>query len=221
LKKILLFFILSFAGIIGHAQYTFSIATDLNLLHNFTKNEGFNAVGQTVHYQFHFTKKETAYGWLSYHRGGRFKNNLSAVAKDSITSPQRLNYRVSSSINLSQISLGWKHYFRGGSNEEDTWGVYSTAGFGLLFAKVTNTFDKRVDTAKYASSKLVLPGATTINKLTIDLGLGGEFSVAPGLFLYSEIRTWLPASSYPSPYLYNNDLPRVLLLNAGLRILFD
>jgi hypothetical protein len=53
------------------------------------------------------------------------------------------------------------------------------------------------------------------------VGIGGEFPLGGGICLYTELRTWLPASDYPSPYLYNSDIPRVLLLTGGIRILFD
>jgi hypothetical protein len=190
------------------------------VLRNFTKNEGFTALGQTVYYQLHISRKETAYAWLSYHTGGKFKNNLSAISKDS-TLPQKLAYQISSIINYSHVSLGWKHYYKGGSDEEETWSFYSTTGFGLLFAKVQNTFNKQVDTAHYRPLQVIHAGTAMVKRLTVDVGLGVEIPLGPGLFLYSEARTWLPASDYPSAYLYNNNIPRTLLVTAGIRILFD
>jgi len=221
LKKLFFFSTLYFASLQAGAQYTFSIATDLNLLHHFTRNESFTAIGQTVYYQLHFSKKETAYAWVSYHTGGKFKNDLSAVATDSITTPQRLSFTASSRVNFSHISLGWKHYFRGGSNEEQTWGLYTTTGLGILFAHVENNFNKEFDTAHYQLSQPLLKGSATVRRLTLDLGLGTEYALAPSIFLYGELRTWLAASDYPSAYFYNNNVPRVLLLTGGIRILFD
>jgi len=93
------------------------------------------------------------------------------------------------------------------------------AGFGLLFGRAENTFNKAIDTAKYRVQQL--PGNGKFRRLTFDVGLGVEAPIGTGFYFYGELRTWLPASDYPSPYLNNNDGPRVLLLNGGLRLLFD
>ncbi|MEO6070180.1 MAG: hypothetical protein ABIN57_02460 [Chitinophagaceae bacterium] len=221
LKKLFLFSFLIIAGLHGSAQYTFSIATDLNLLHNFTKDEAFTTIGQTVYYQLHISKKETGYALISYHTGGKVKNNITAIANNATTFPQKISFSATSKIKLSQISLGWKHYFRGGSNEEQTWGLYSTAGFGLLTVKVENTFNKTIDTLSYKLLPTLSSGTGNVKRLTVDLGLGGEIPIGPSIYFYGELRTWIPASNFPSPYLYNNKIPKMLLLSGGVRILFD
>jgi hypothetical protein len=78
-----------------------------------------------------------------------------------------------------------------------------------------------VDTAHYHISPSLSAGTATAKRLTLDLGLGTEYPLGPSIYLYGELRTWLPASDFPSPYLYNNNIPRILLLAGGVRILFD
>jgi hypothetical protein len=220
LKTVSLFIFL-WVGNCAAAQNTFSIATDISLLRSFSKGQNFTSIGQTIQYQYHFAKKESVYAWLSYHTAGKFKNNFSATAKDTVTSPQRIDYSASSSLRYQQISIGWKHYFKGIYDNEEFPNLYGTAGFGLLSAKAENTFNKAVDAARYKIPQQSVAGSASLRRLTFDVGIGGEISLGGGIYFYTELRTWLPASDYPSPYLYNNDIPRVGLLNGGIRILFD
>jgi hypothetical protein len=121
-----------------------------------------------------------------------------------------------------QISLGLKHYFVGAYNSENIWNVYGYAGFGLLLGKVSNSFDKIIDTAFYTIPQPA-EGSSAFKRLTIDVGLGTEFPLGNTVFVYSEVRTWLPSSHYPSEYLYkdNYHIPSILAINLGLRVLIE
>lgn len=199
----------------------FSVATDVSLLHSFSKGQHFNAIGQTVQYQYHFEKKKSIYVQVSYHTAGNYSNNLFGTAKNPLTIPQRLNYTASSQLHYRQFSVGGKYFFKGAADAEQAFNIYGMAGFGLLFAKVDNSFDKSVDTAIYQIPQRAIAGSATVRRLTFDVGVGGEFLLGGGIYFYTELRTWLPASDYQSPYLYNNDIPRVLMLNGGIRLLID
>jgi hypothetical protein len=218
-KKIIVFLILGFSCCQGIAQVAFSICTDLSLLRDFTKNQQFSAFGQTVQFNFHFTKKESLYTWIAYYTNGKYQNDLTALPRYLSTTPPSVPYTSFSKIGYRQVSLGWKHYFKKSFDAQATYGIYGLAGFGLLFGRAENTFNKAIDTAKYRVQQL--PGNGKFRRLTFDVGLGVEAPIGTGFYFYGELRTWLPASDYPSPYLNNNDGPRVLLLNGGLRLLFD
>jgi hypothetical protein len=201
------------------AQKAASIATDLTLLRNFSENAGFTAFGQTVRVQVHFNQKESGYAWINYYINGKYKNDFTALPYDPLIN-SAIQYTSSSKVGFRQLSIGWQHFFRGGF-DGDTWSIYSLAGFGLLTGKVENTYNPVIDTSKYFVPKKAIEGTGTFRRLTLDLGLGAETQIASGFFLYGEARTWIPASRYPSPYLYNNNIPRVGILSGGVRILFD
>jgi hypothetical protein len=218
-KKIIFLLILAFSYCHIIAQAAFSLGSDLTLLRDFTKNQQFSSFGQTVQFNFHFTKKETLYTWIGYYTNGKYKNNLTALPRYLSTTPPSVPYSSSSTIGYRQISVGWKHYFKETFEAEGSYAIYGLAGFGILFGRVENTFNTMIDTSKYSVSQL--PGSGKFRRLTFDVGLGIEAPIGTGFYFYGELRTWLPASDFPSPYLYNSDAPRVLLLNAGLRLLFD
>jgi hypothetical protein len=124
-------------------------------------------------------------------------------------------------LRFRQFSLGFRHYFKGAYNSEATLGLYGLAGFGLLLVRATNEYNLPVDTTQYQLPQRAVTGATNIVRLTADVGLGAETLLGGGIYLYADLRTWIQASRFPSPYLYNNALPRVVILNGGIRILFD
>jgi len=218
-KKIILLLILTFSYCHIMAQAAFSVGTDLSLLHDFTKDQQFTSFGQTVQLNFHFSKKESLYTWISYYTNGKYKNDLIALPRFLSTTPPSVAYSSSSQIGYRQISVGWKHYFKESFEAEAAHAIYGLAGFGIMFGRVENSFNKIIDTAKYRVAQL--PGSGKFTRLTFDIGLGVDVPIGTGFYFYGELRTWLPASDFPSRYLYNNDGPRVLLINGGLRLLFD
>ncbi len=222
MKKIVLSFLVCFLLLAKiNAQTYFSIATDLSILRSFSPKQRFFALGQTVQGNWHFTSKESAYAWISYYTNGKFRNNMTAKGIDSTANPQQFNYTLFSNLRFRQISVGWKHYFKGSFNSDNSINIYGTAGFGLLLARATNTYSQYVDTSKYATTVYTTPGVGKFRRLTFDLGLGTEIPVGADIYLYTELRTWLQASDYPSPFLVNNNAPRILAINGGIRILLE
>ncbi len=203
------------------AQPAASVLTDASVLRNFTKGQSFTTIGQSIQANFHLTKTETLYASGGYHVRGNYKNTLIAMAKDVAGGTAPLSYNSTSTLGYRQLSLGWKHFFKGAYNNEESVNVYATAGFGLLTGRVENIFSIKIDTAVYAIPQQAIEGSGRFRRLTFDVSLGAETRLAAAFFLYGEVKTWLPASDYPSPYLYNNNTPQVLLLNGGVRILFD
>ena len=205
------------------ARAQFSLATDASLLRNLSKQQKFWAFGQTVQLNFYpGGEKNAVYGWISYYTTGDFKNDFLATAKDPLITPQEISYTVNTDMRYRQISFGWKHYFVGGYNSENIWNVYGYAGFGLLLGKVSNSYNKLIDTALYTTEQ-PLEGSSAFKRLTIDAGLGTEFPLGNTVFVYTEVRTWLPSSHYPSPYLYkdNYHIPSIVAINLGLRVLIE
>ena len=201
-------------------QSTFSIATDLGLQRSIKKEQQYWAVGQTVHAHFHFTPKDGAYVWISYYSEGKFQNDLTAIAKQPATNPQQINYVNNAAMRFKHLSLGLKHYFKGGSDIEEGWSLYGYAGFGLLLGRVINTHSVSIDTTVYQVP--VRSGKANFKRLTLDLGLGWEVQLGGDLYFYTEGRVWIPTTDYPSKYIFvNKNAPFVASLNFGIRILFD
>jgi hypothetical protein len=202
-------------------QTAFSVATDLTVLRNMNADQQFTALGQTLQANIHLTPRESVYGMVSYYGGGKFSNTLTASAYDSATAPSSINYEVNSNVHYRNMSLGLKYFFKGAYNSQETWNIYGTVGFGILFGQAENTHNPYVDTALYEKPQVSIEGIGHFKRLTFDLALGSETPIGSGIFLYAEARTWLRASDYPSPYLYNQKAPNVAILCGGLRILID
>ncbi len=204
----------------GWAQPGFSLITDVSLLHNASKGARFTTIGQTIGAQFHSTKKTGAYVHVSYYVNGSYRNNSVATSKDTGSAVIFLPFSSRSRLGYRGLSLGYKQFLRGSFDNEESWNVYATAGFGLLSGSIENVFDRVIDSSIYVIPGVAV-GSGRFTRLTFDVALGAEKAMAAGFFLYGEVRTWLQASSYPSPYLQNNNVPNVLLLNGGVRILFN
>jgi hypothetical protein len=205
---------------LASAQIKFSISTGGVVLRNFSPQQKFWAVGQTVRSEFHFTPKQSAYASIDYYTEGKFKNNFTATANSITTTPQQLSYTATGVLPFRQISLGWKHYFKGGYTVGKSINIYGAAGFGFLFAKMRNSFSIPIDVILYNAQPQ--QGEGKIKKLTFDLGLGGEMPLGGNFFAFADARTWLPASGNTSPFLHNQrNVPLVVTASVGLRLLFD
>lgn len=206
------------------ARTQFSLATDGTLLRNLNSQQKFWAFGQTVQLNFYPTSgnKNAIYTWISYYTTGKFKNNFTATAKDASTTPKELSYTAHTDLRYRHLSVGWKHYFKGGYNSEEIWNIYGYTGFGLLLGKANNSYNKLVDSALYIIPPPI-EGNGAFKRLTLDAGLGTEFPLGTAVFVYTEARTWIPTSHYPSKYLYedNYNIPAILAINVGLRVLIE
>jgi hypothetical protein len=197
----------------------FSLASDVDLLRSFKKDQRYWSIGQTVQFHFNFTPTDGAYAWIAYYTKGKFSNNVNATAKSATTIPQTLGYRNNAALLFKHISLGWKKYLKGRIDTEKTWNIYSYAGFGLMLGRVDNVHPVPVDTSIYSAP--VLPGKAYFKRLTLDVGLGTERNVGADIYLYFEGRALIPTTDYPSQYLFvNENAPFTAVVNAGLRILF-
>ena len=218
MKKLVLIFLL-LGCIYGHAQIRLSVAPDLSIMRNFSPNQKFWSVGQTVQFNFHFNPKQSAYAWITYYIPGKFRNNFTAIAKSPNTSPSFIPFMASAKWRSNEVSFGWKHYLKGSFDAEKGYNIYGIAGFGLMFTKVENVFSPAIDTSKYTSP--ILAGNNQFYRLTVDLGGGVEFPIGGGFFLYGDVRSWIPTSDYPSPYLHSNkNVPLPIIIAGGMRILF-
>ena len=188
---------------------------------NFSRNQNFFAVGQTIQFNVHFSAKETFYTWFLYHSPGRFENSFIANAKSPTTNPSQISYLVKGTWDMKEFSLGWKHYFKESFDANFDWNLYGIAGLGIMFTDAENTLDRPFDTTLYAPAPTPVIGSGTITRLTVDLGLGGEIPLGGEFYVYGDARTYLPASSYPSPYLHDTkNVPLPIMINFGVRILF-
>jgi hypothetical protein len=218
LRKLFFCFIL-IASHRGEAQIRSSFATDVSLLRNFSPRQKFWAVGQNVTADFHFNRKETGFVSFCYYSPGTFVNLFTAQAKSPATNPQKLDYKVSGRYRFREVSLGWKHYFKGSFDEEIKWNLYGLGAFGLMVSRSDNDVIS-VDSALYRIGP-PLEGVSSFFRLTIDLGLGVELPLGGNFFMYSELKTWIPTTDYPATSIHENKrLPMPLILNGGLRILF-
>lgn len=220
LKKIFLLLTVVVVFCTAHSQSTrFSLATDANLLRNFSKGQQFWAAGQTIFGHFHFTPKDGAHVSFSYYSEGDVNDDVTAVAQSPATTPQQIPYRNTSTIRLKHISLGWKKYIKGSCYIEEGWGLYGIAGFGLMLGTVTNVHSKVIDANNY---DIPIPsGKANFKRLTFDLGIGFEKPLGGDIYMYAESRALIPTTDYPSKYLITNDnAPFTGTVNLGFRLLF-
>jgi hypothetical protein len=204
-----------------YAQQAVSVGTNLSLLRNFTKQQNFTTIGQTVEVDLHMTSQWSLYSLVSYHVKGKYDNTLLATKRDPLSSAQDFDFTNISRLGYNQFSIGLKHYLQGAYNSEGLLNLYGTAGLGLLTGRLENRFSQSIDTAVYLIPTQAVEGDHKFRRLTLDIALGAEVDVASSFYIYGEVKTWLKASTNPSPYLYNNKTPEVLLLNVGVRILFE
>jgi hypothetical protein len=201
------------------AQVEFSLGTGVSVLRNLSPQQKFWAIGQTVQANAHFSPTQSAYAWLDYYTEGKFKNSFTASAKSPLTSPQQIAYTATGRLTYRHFSLGWKHYFKGSYQSQKELVLYGSAGFGFLFAKVRNSYNRSIDSSLYQVQ--TIEGANKIRRLTFDISAGSELPVGGNFFLFGEARTWLPASGNTSPYLHNQkNVPLPVMVSAGLRVLF-
>ncbi len=220
MKKLFLC-ILLFPVFFAGAQVRFSFATDVSVVRNFSPHQRFWAIGQTIQGQFHFNERESFYTWLMYYSPGRFSNEFIAEARNAGTTPSKIAYTMKGLWNMKEFSMGIKHYFKGGYNIETGWHLYGQAGFGLMFTGIQNSLRNAVDTSLYQLAEVPREGSDEFKRLTIDLGMGVEVPLGGDFFVYTDARTYIPSSSYPSTYLHNTkNVPLPLMINLGVRILF-
>jgi hypothetical protein len=199
-------------------QMRFSLASDFSLQRALKKDQRYWSFGQTISGQFNLAPKEAAYFWFCYYSNGKVSNDVNAVAKSSATLPAQIAYTNKGVIGFRQISVGWRHYLKGNYANED-WNLYGLLGFGLVFGSAESTASATIDTSLYDIP--VLPGKAKFKRLTYDLGLGIEQPMGGDIFIYSEVKAFIPATDYPNKHLYVNDnAPLTAYLNLGFRILF-
>ena len=214
---ITLFFSLLFST--AFSQQGFSIASDIGFQQNLKKEQSFWTLGHTTNAIFHLTPKDGIYTWFSYYTNGRFKNNLTAIAKSPLSNPQQIPFTNSTRMRLKHFSVGWRKYLKGTPDAESGWNMYGLAGFGLLLGRVDNIYSTFIDTTLY--SVPVRRGQGNFKRLTFDHGIGFEYPIAGDFYFYSEGKVWVPTTNYPSKFLFvNNNSPYVVMIGAGLRILF-
>ena len=91
-----------------------------------------------------------------------------------------------------------------------------------MFGNSFNTFSTQIDTSLYTIQYNVVHGSGDFKRLTFDITGGVEFPISYEIYIYSEIRMYIPTTDYPSKYLLNNShAPMLGSINIGLRILFD
>ena len=201
------------------AQAGFSTASDFGLQFNLRKTQQFTAVGFSLQTIFHVNQKNAGYVCFGLYSNGKYSNKLSATAKQPGTIPQQVIYNDTSKMQLKEFSIGWRWYLKGKADNPKSWNLYSCAGLGLMFGRIENYAKTVPDTSIYQLP--ILHGRGSFKRLTVDLALGGEIPLGGDVYFYTDLRTWIPTSSYPSKYLLvNNDAPWILLVCSGIRIYF-
>jgi hypothetical protein len=213
---------LSLLSLTVFSQLRVDFATDLSILRNFTPGQKFWAIGQNLKLDFFPTMKDGIYISGCYYSDGKFKNQLTAVAKSPATNPQEIQFVNHARMRIRIMTIGWKHFLKGDNEAENFgWNLYGIAGFGMLFGKAFNEYSTVVDTSLYTLPAQPVGGEGHFKRLTIDLGLGYEYPLVMEIFLYAEARVSIPTSEYPSKYLaINNNAPFPGMLSAGIRMIF-
>jgi hypothetical protein len=220
-KKLTIAISVFFSTIAGaFAQGQLSLATDVGILRNMGDKQKFWSAGQSIQGNYHISPTHTAYAWFNYFIPGKFSNNFTAIARGPATIPQQVSYRVNSSWAYREFSVGWKHFVKGSYNAGEGWNLYTLAGLGIMFGRAESTTS--LDTALYKAAQRPFIGKKNFTRLNLDLGIGGELPLGANIYLYSDLRTWINTSSYPSDVFHsekNATFP--LMLHAGVRLLFD
>lgn len=218
--SVLFLLFLSFiAGTRLEAQSGFSLATDFGAIRNFKEGQKYWAAGQGVVAQVHLNKQEAIYALFAYYTYGKFENNYTASARSAATIPEQIGFINSAKLKTKNFSLGYKRWITGTGDAEKGWNTFATLGTGILLGDIENSFSAPIDTALYLAP--VQTGAGNFKRLTLDLGLGIERPIGADIYIYSECRTYIPISDYPSPYLPPAKYaPLTASLCMGLRILF-
>lgn len=191
----------------------------MGLQYNFKDEQHFWTLGPTLHPILNLTPKNGIYSAFSFFSTGKFTSHLIANAKNPATIPSQLSFTNKTKINTKQLSVGWLKYLKGSADATKGWNLYSTAGLGILFGHIKNTFSISPDTTLYNIP--VYEGENGFKRLTVDLAMGVEWMMAGDIYFYSEGRLWIPASDYPGKFmLVNNNAPFLGILSAGIRILF-
>ena len=191
-------------------------------MRNYSPRHRYWAIGHTVHGDFHVSAKNTIYGGLSYFSPGSFSNHFTAYARNPVTSPQTIGFRVRGRWWQRGVSIGWKYYLKGSYLDERDWMLYTQVGFGLQFPRVENQYSQPIDTARYSIPGVPLEGRDHFRRLTLDLGLAAEFPIAVDMYVYGTIRTSVATTDYPSPFLHRDKhVPLPLIIGGGIRILFN
>jgi opacity protein-like surface antigen len=220
LKKVLLPSLL-FCCLSVQGQLRFSLATDVSAMRQLGAGQGFWSVGHSIQGNVHFSQRQTAYASVSYYLPGRYQNEFIAPARSLLTRPEQQAYTLRASISYTQFSLGLRHYFKGSFDSETGFNLYGTAGFGLQAGRFTNSLQSSIDTTVYDLQPRPLLASQSIKRLTLDLGLGAEVPVNHFVFLYADLRTWIPTSNYPYAVLHKREAPLPLIGALGIRILFS
>ncbi len=196
-----------------------SLGTEFLVQRNFSSGQEFWTIGQSIRGEWKMGRGPALYAGLSYFSAGKFTNGLEAPAKDPATLPQRVAFDNNGRLRFTEISLGLKPYILGKWDAEERWSVYGITGLGLLMGRVDNVQSTNIDTALY--SLPVLPGRGRFGRLTLDLGLGIEVPMGGDLFIFSETKSFIPISTYPSAYLLDPGYtPLTLNMGLGVRVIF-
>ena len=203
----------------GSSQVPLSFSGDLNVQHNFKKQQQYWAIGSHLQFCFHITPRDGIYSWFGIYTNGKFTNRLTAVAKSPTTLPQQINYTDTTQMHFQHISFGLKKYLKGSALAEKGWNLYSSAGFGLMLGNVNNYSNRRPDSLIYELP--IRGGEDDFKRLTLDLAIGVEFPLSADVNLYYDTRFFIPTTDYPSKYIFINEkAPLVGSFGAGIRILF-
>ncbi|HEX6332600.1 MAG TPA: hypothetical protein VFZ78_00150 [Flavisolibacter sp.] len=202
-------------------QSHFSIATDVAAMRNFSAAQQFTTLGQNVSGQYFFGNTTGAYVQIGYFLPGKFDNDFIATARPGSPAPATRKYNVSGSWRFRQVSAGLKQFVSGRHDAEAGKSFYILGGFGLLLSRAENTLSSDISQADYELAKTPALGTHDFTRLTLDAGLGIEIPLSIGFFFYTELKTWIPMSDYPSDALHRDSrVPYPVIAAAGLRLQF-
>lgn len=218
MKKCIAIAALVFLSVPALAQ--FSIATDINVMRQFGKQQSFWSMAQTVQFSYALKNKESIYLSIGNSTPHDIKDNFITKAKSDTIFPKAIGYVATSSWRTRQFTAGWKHYFTGGYNSEDGLSIYGLAGAGIMSVKISTQFSLGVDTTHYYALT-PLAGTQSVNRLSFDVGLGIEKPIMGNFFWYAEAKTWIHKGAFRSPLLARqNEKITPVMIGGGLRILF-
>lgn len=201
------------------AKAQLSVATDLSLARQERIAKTFWSPVQTIKVSYPLSNKLSLYGGIGYANGNESRHPGATTAFYDTISPREIRYTAFTTWRTRHGAAGLKVYLMGSHKAEAGSNIYLLAGVGGMSVKVSTKYSARIDTSNYRPM-IPYEGESAETVLSYEAGLGFEQPLGGNFFWYLEAKTWQPQKNISSPYLIREDRSKVMMIGAGMRILF-
>jgi hypothetical protein len=213
--RILLFSLLMLSFTLGKAQWSYG--GEFSFVH-FSGSTGLKHFGAGVKGEYEINEWTGIYGTLSYFLPQSYQANILIVAESPAIVPYTKNLPVDSRISFTHLGFGGKRYFIGRyeGDASQKFGLYGSAGFGLLFGARASDIPS-FDNSAYSSPIDDEVKGVFINWIA-GLGVGAELLVGKTyLYLSAMSRYTIDQANQKK---IKTNVPFMFNYNFGMRIPF-